>query len=86
MCALQAASELIRERYFDGECILLKDALEDLEQQAQIVQNMMQKHDHVAIETGQPEFATDSDKLQKTINELASQRADYIVALAKSRH
>ncbi len=25
------------------------------------------------------------DKLQKTVSELASQRADYIVALAKSR-
>ncbi len=85
VCALQAASELIRDRYFDGECILSKDAIEDLEQQAKIVQTMMHNHDRVVIEAGQPEFATDSDKLQKTVNELASQRADYIVALAKSK-
>lgn len=84
VCALQAASELIRDRYFDGECILSKDAIEDLEQQAKIVQTMMHNHDHVVIEAGQPEFATDSDKLQKTINELASQSADCIVAMAKS--
>ena len=85
VCALQAASELIRDRYFDGECILLKDAIEDLQQQAKIVQTMMHNHDRVVIEAGQPEFATDSDKLQKTVNELASQRADFIVALAKSK-
>ena len=36
--SLQAASELIRDRHFDGECILLKDAIEDLEQQTKIVQ------------------------------------------------
>jgi hypothetical protein len=38
----------------------------------------------VIIEAGHPEFATDSDKLQKGINALASRRADFIVALAKS--
>ncbi len=85
VCALQAASELIRDRYFDGECILAKDVIEDVEQQAKIVQTMMHNHDHVVIEAGQPEFATDSDKLQKTVNELASQRADCIVSLAKSK-
>ena len=62
-----------------------KDAIEDLEQQAEFVQTMMHNHDRVVIEDGQPELATDSDKLQKTINELASQRAEYIVALAKSK-
>jgi hypothetical protein len=30
----------------------------------------MWNHDHVVIEGGQPEFAIDSDELQKTINEL----------------
>jgi hypothetical protein len=44
----------------------------------------MNGHDHVVIEAGQPEFATDSDKFKKTVNQLASQRAD-IVALAKSK-
>jgi hypothetical protein len=85
VCALRAASALIRDRYFDGECILAKDAIEDLEQQAEMLQTMLHNHDRVVIEAGQPEFATDSDKLQKTINELASQRADFIVALAKSK-
>ena len=85
VCAIQAASELIRDRYFDGECILAKDAIEDLEQQAKMLHTMMHNYDREVIKAGQPEFATDSDKLQKTINELASQRADFIVALAKSK-
>lgn len=62
VCALQA-SELIRDRYFDGECILAKDAIEDLEQQVKMLQTMMHNHDRVVIEAGQPEFAT-SDKLR----------------------
>jgi hypothetical protein len=49
VCALQAASELIRDRYFDGECILAKDAMEELEQQAKMLQTMMHDHDHVVI-------------------------------------
>jgi hypothetical protein len=31
---------LIQDRYFDGECILLKDAIEDSEQQTKLVQQM----------------------------------------------
>jgi hypothetical protein len=64
---------------------LAKDAIEELEQQAKMLQTMMHNHDRAVIKAGQPEFATDSDKLQKNINELASQRADFIVALAKSK-
>jgi hypothetical protein len=45
---------------------------------------MMHGYDRVAIEAGEPELATDSDKLQKTVSELASKRAGYIIALAKS--
>lgn len=85
VCALQTASRLIQDKHFDGECILSKDAIEDLEQQAKIVQTMMHNHDQVVIEAGQPEFATDSVKLQETVNALASQRADFIVAVAKSQ-
>ena len=33
----------------------------------------------------EPELATDSDKLQKTVSELASKRAGYIIALVKSK-
>ncbi|MFY9559667.1 MAG: hypothetical protein WAQ52_05475 [Terriglobales bacterium] len=45
---------------------------------------MMHGYDRVAIEAGEPELATDSDKLQKTVSELASKRAGYIM-LAKSK-
>ena len=35
---VNGASELIRDKYFEGEGILFKDAIEDLEQQTKIVQ------------------------------------------------
>ena len=83
--SLQAASDLIRDRYFDGECILLKDAIEDLERQTELVQRMMDAYDHVVIDAGQAELASDPDQFRKTISAQASQKADYIVALAKSK-
>lgn len=46
---------------------------------------MMHGYDRVAIGAGEPELATDSDKLLKTVSELASKRAGYIIALAKSK-
>jgi len=33
----------------------------------------------------EPELATDSDELQKTVRELASKRAGYMIALVKSK-
>jgi len=39
--SLQTASDLIRDRFFDGECILLKDAIEELERQRKVVQHML---------------------------------------------
>jgi len=85
LLSLQAANELICNKYFEGECILLKDVLEELEQQIKMVQNMMEAYDRVAIGAGQPERATNSDTLRKIVSEQASARADYIVALAKSK-
>ena len=63
--SVRNASELIRDRYFDGESILLKDAIEDLEHQTKAVQVMMDGYDRVAIEAGQPELAIDSGKFQQ---------------------
>ena len=83
--SIRSASELIRDRYFDGESILLRDATEDLERQAKAMQLMMDGYDRVAIEAGQAELALDSDKFQKAIQERASYLAGYIVALAKSK-
>jgi hypothetical protein len=85
VCALQEASDLIRDRFFGGECILFQDAIADLEQQTKIVQRMIHGYDRVVIEAGQPELATDSEKLRKAVSELASKRAGWIVALAKSK-
>ena len=82
--SLQAASELIRDRYFDGAYILLKDAIEDLEQQTKLVQKMMDAYDRVAAEAGQLGVVTDSGSFRAAVSERASGRADYIVALAKS--
>jgi len=83
--SLQTASDLIRDRFFDGECILLKDAIEDLERQTKLVQGMMDAYDHVAIDAGQPELAIDPHEFRKTISARASEKADYVVALAKSK-
>ena len=85
LLSLQAANELICNKYFEGECILLKDVLEELEQQIKMVQNMMEAYDRVAIGAGQPERATNSERVGKIVSEQASARADYIVALAKSK-
>jgi len=85
LLSLQAASELIRNKYFEGECILLKDVLEEFEQQIKIVQNMMEVYDRVASGAGQPERATDSESVGQIVSEQASARADYIVAVAKSK-
>jgi hypothetical protein len=41
--------------------------------------------DRVVIQAGRPELLIDSDKLRKAVSEQASQRAGYIVALARSK-
>ena len=83
--SLQTACELIREEYFDGVCILLKDAREDLEQQARTVQQLINSSDGLVIDVEQPKRAIDGEALRTTIAERASARAGYIVALAKSK-
>ena len=85
LLSLQAANELICNKYFEGEVILLKDVLEELEQQIRIVKNMMEVYDRIAIAAGQPERATSSESVGKIVSEQTSARADYIVALAKSK-
>jgi hypothetical protein len=85
LLSLQSASEMIRNEYFEGETILLKDAIGNLELQTKAVQLMMDAHDRVAIEAGQPELATNSDKHQLAIHDRASRKADYIIALARSK-
>jgi hypothetical protein len=81
--SLQVASEMIRDRYFDGECILLKDTVEDLEQQIEMVRHMMDSYDRVVVETDHPGLATDYDNLRIAVSERASKRAGYVIALAK---
>ena len=83
--AVRKASELIRDRYFAGESILLKDASEDLEHQLKAVQVMINGYGRVLIQAGQPELMIDSDELHKAASEQGSHRAGYIVALARSK-
>ena len=82
--SLQGASELIQEKYFEGEGIMFKDAIEDLAQQTTIVETMMRNYDRVAIEAGRPELATDSD-FRKVVADSAFKQAEFIIALAKSK-
>jgi len=81
--SIQTASELIQERYFDGECILLKDTLEGLEQQIGIVQQMVDAYDREAAETERPELVTNFSEFHNAVSQRASERADYIIALSK---
>jgi hypothetical protein len=83
--SLHAASTLIQQKYFNGECILLKDVIEDLRQQTKLVKNMMAAYDGVVVGAGEPELATESNRLNKDVDERASARAGYIVAQAKSK-
>ena len=83
--SLRTASELIRDKYFDGAYILLKDAIEDVEEQTKVVQKMMDAYDRVAAEAGQTGLVTDSDNLHMAVSQRATERADYIIALAKSK-
>ena len=85
LLSIRDASESIRNRYFDGESILLKDAAEDLEQQTMAVQLMIDRHDRVVMDAGQPERSIASGKFRKVIQEQASYRASYVVAQAKSK-
>ena len=83
--SLEAASDLIRDRFFDGECILLKDTSEELTRQKKLMQHMMDAYDHVATDAGRSDLASDPKKFQETVSAVASKKADYIVALAKSK-
>lgn len=83
--AVPRASELIRDRYFAGQGILLKDASEDLEHQTKAIQVMIDSYDRVASEAGRPELMIGSDKLHQAVSEQGSHRAGYIVALARSK-
>jgi hypothetical protein len=48
------------------------------------VQLLIDSHDRLVIEAGEPERAIDSGKFQKGIQEQASYRAGVVVALSKS--
>jgi hypothetical protein len=83
--AIEIANELIAKRYFGGESILLKDSLDDLEEQTNLVRNMLNTHDRVFTEAGMPERTIESDEFRAQVSRRASERADFIVALAKSK-
>lgn len=82
--SLRRATELIRDTYFDGECILFKDATEELEQQIRAVRGMVDSYNRVLMDMNRPRSAINSANLDKAVTELASKRATLIVALAKS--
>jgi hypothetical protein len=83
--SLRGASELIQDKYFEGEGILFEDVIEDLAQQTTIVETMMHNYDRVAIEAGRPELATDSDNFRKVVADSAFKQAGFIITLAKSK-
>jgi hypothetical protein len=85
LLALQKASELIEDKYFDRESILLIDVLDDLQQQTSMMGKMVNAYDAIAVESGRPELVINGEAFQAAVNVRASQTAGYIVALAKSK-
>ena len=82
--SLQRATEMISDSYFDGECILFKDAIEELERQTKITRGIVDSYDRVVVESNQPQLAIASGDFEKLVAQLASKRFSQIVALARS--
>jgi hypothetical protein len=85
MLSLQETTELIQNKYFDGEFILLQDAVRNMQQQIQIVRKLLEAYDRVIIQAGKEELATDFDKLQRSAKEQVSEKVGFITALARSK-
>jgi hypothetical protein len=83
--AMQAATQAIQAHYFDGQEILMKDAADDLAQQAGEMQRMIKIHDRIAAEDGIPELSVNGPEFQRAVDKLAGEKRDFIVALAKSQ-
>jgi len=85
LLALQKASELIEDKYFDREPILLMDVLDNLRQQISMMGKMINVYDAIAVESGKPELVTNGEAFREAVNVRASETAGCIVALAKSK-
>ena len=46
---------------------------------------MMDAYDHVATDAGRSDLASNPKKFHETVSAVASKKADYIIALAKSK-
>jgi hypothetical protein len=85
MFSLQVATELIEDKYFDRECVLLKDVLDDLQQQTSRIGKIIKAYNAIAVESRKPELAIDSGSFRKTVEGRASETAACIVALVQSK-
>jgi hypothetical protein len=83
--AMQAATQAIQAQYFGGQEILLKDVAHDLAEQAGETQRMIEIHDRIAAEDSIPELSMNGSEFQRAVDKLASEKRDFIVALAKSQ-
>ena len=82
--SLQAACELIREKYFDGERVLLEDAKEEMEKLAKTVRHLMAIFDE-AVSKLDRQLAVNCDMFRRVVSARTSTRAEYIGAIAKSK-
>ena len=82
--SLQAACELIREKYFDGERVLLEDAKEEMEKLAKTVRHLMAIFDE-AVSKLDRQLAVNCDMFRRVVSARTSTRAEYIGAIARGK-
>jgi hypothetical protein len=80
--SLQRATELIQDKYFDRECILLEDA-KICRRRFRSCRNGRKRM--TASSSCKADLATNSEKLQPLINERASKTSSLVTALARSK-
>ena len=82
--SLQEACDLIREKYFDGERILLEDAKEEIEKLANATRQLMVAFDG-AVSKFDHQLAVNCEMFRGVVSARTSTRAEYIAAIAKSK-
>jgi hypothetical protein len=82
--AVRAATQLIQDKFFDGERVLLSDVMNELHFEIKLTESLITAYDRVMCSAGRPGFAIESGKFRKGIQKQASEKAECIVAIAKS--
>ncbi|HEY7095729.1 MAG TPA: hypothetical protein VH437_03335 [Terriglobales bacterium] len=83
--AVEASAKLIQQQYFERESVLLRDAIADIQEQTKRLMHMVETCDKIALEHGAIELARDHAAFSAAIELMATEKAELIVALARSK-